>query len=293
MNLPPELDRWTIELANTQRIEAIAAFGFTKRQARFLVNVLLHADSLHDRCDRLRREHAGGDDVSRRNSERVCAGQRLVDLGRVPRGYGDSAVLERLRLLDVLASGVEDVPGDDDAVSAVLIEESIDLEVERVSRDVPDDLVDPDALPAKRITWKGAPKTHHENRVARDRAEIDIATERHGDARLEPLPVERVDDVEVVTVRGTQHAIGIWMCETAARIVAGVLDGENVGGKGAALGCREIEQREDVGVRLVARLPDQLWPIGGRGEHQDRPTQHESPCHHVSPCLASEHGGYR
>ena len=63
-------------------------------------------------------------------------------------------VVERLGLLDVLASGVEDVPGDDDAVSAVLIEESIDLEVERVSRDVPDNLVDADALAARRITRK-------------------------------------------------------------------------------------------------------------------------------------------
>ena len=43
MTLPPEPDRWTIELANAQRMEAIAAFGFTERQARFLLNVLLHS----------------------------------------------------------------------------------------------------------------------------------------------------------------------------------------------------------------------------------------------------------
>jgi hypothetical protein len=43
MTLPPEPDRWTIELANTERMEAIAAFGFTERQARFLLNVLLHS----------------------------------------------------------------------------------------------------------------------------------------------------------------------------------------------------------------------------------------------------------
>ena len=43
MTLPPAPDRWTIELANTERMEAIAAFGFTERQARFLVNVLLHS----------------------------------------------------------------------------------------------------------------------------------------------------------------------------------------------------------------------------------------------------------
>src|SRR5712691_6622063 len=43
MMLPPEPDRWTIELANAQRMEAIAAFGFTERQARLLMNVLLHS----------------------------------------------------------------------------------------------------------------------------------------------------------------------------------------------------------------------------------------------------------
>ena len=43
MTLPPEPDRWTIDLANTQRMEAIAAFGFTERQARFLLHVLLHS----------------------------------------------------------------------------------------------------------------------------------------------------------------------------------------------------------------------------------------------------------
>jgi hypothetical protein len=43
MTLPPAPDRWTIELANAQRTEAISSFGFTERQARFLVQVLLHS----------------------------------------------------------------------------------------------------------------------------------------------------------------------------------------------------------------------------------------------------------
>lgn len=38
---PP--DRWTIARANAERAEALAAFGFTERQARFLVQVMLHA----------------------------------------------------------------------------------------------------------------------------------------------------------------------------------------------------------------------------------------------------------
>ena len=43
MTLPPEPDRWTIDLANAQRMEVIGAFGFTERQAWFLLNVLLHS----------------------------------------------------------------------------------------------------------------------------------------------------------------------------------------------------------------------------------------------------------
>jgi hypothetical protein len=43
MNLPPPPDRWTIELANAERVNAIASFGFTERQARFLTNVPLHS----------------------------------------------------------------------------------------------------------------------------------------------------------------------------------------------------------------------------------------------------------
>ena len=43
MTLPPAPDRWTIELANAERKDAIEAFGFTDRHARFLLQVLLHS----------------------------------------------------------------------------------------------------------------------------------------------------------------------------------------------------------------------------------------------------------
>jgi hypothetical protein len=43
MTLPAPPENWTIERVNTERTEAIAAFGFTERQARFLVEVLLHS----------------------------------------------------------------------------------------------------------------------------------------------------------------------------------------------------------------------------------------------------------
>lgn len=43
MTLPPTPDRWTVALAQAERLAAVAAFGFTERQARFVVTVLLHA----------------------------------------------------------------------------------------------------------------------------------------------------------------------------------------------------------------------------------------------------------
>lgn len=43
MTLPPAPSRWTLEEANAERLAAIAAFGFTERQSRFLLQVLLHA----------------------------------------------------------------------------------------------------------------------------------------------------------------------------------------------------------------------------------------------------------
>ncbi len=42
IELPGAPQGWTIEQANAERHQAIAAFGFTDRQARFLLEVLLH-----------------------------------------------------------------------------------------------------------------------------------------------------------------------------------------------------------------------------------------------------------
>ena len=43
MTLSTVPDRWTLDLTNAERLAAITAFGFTERQARFLLHVLLHA----------------------------------------------------------------------------------------------------------------------------------------------------------------------------------------------------------------------------------------------------------
>jgi hypothetical protein len=43
MTLPSPPQNWDIDRLNTERAEAIAAFGFTERQARFLLEVLVHS----------------------------------------------------------------------------------------------------------------------------------------------------------------------------------------------------------------------------------------------------------
>jgi hypothetical protein len=43
VQLPAEPPGWSIDSANAERLQAVAAFGFTDRQARFLLEVLLHS----------------------------------------------------------------------------------------------------------------------------------------------------------------------------------------------------------------------------------------------------------
>jgi hypothetical protein len=43
MNLPLPADKWDIDQFTQERTEAVSAFGFTERQARFLVEVLIHS----------------------------------------------------------------------------------------------------------------------------------------------------------------------------------------------------------------------------------------------------------
>jgi hypothetical protein len=43
VNLPPPPDNWNIDRLTEERTEAVSAFGFTQRQARFLVDVLIHS----------------------------------------------------------------------------------------------------------------------------------------------------------------------------------------------------------------------------------------------------------
>jgi len=43
MTLPPAPQRWDINQVNEERMQAVSAYGFTERQARFLVAVMMHS----------------------------------------------------------------------------------------------------------------------------------------------------------------------------------------------------------------------------------------------------------
>ncbi len=43
MTLPSSSENWNIERLTTERTQAVAAFGFTERQTRFLVEVMIHS----------------------------------------------------------------------------------------------------------------------------------------------------------------------------------------------------------------------------------------------------------
>ncbi len=186
------------------------------------------ANALHHRCDGLRREHTCGDDLSRRHAERVRGGQSVADPCCVPCRSCRLESFEGRRNLDFLAAQVTDVLRDDDRVLPVLIEQPVDLEVERVRRDVPDGLIDPDALPARRIARTCALEAHDEDRFARDGRWIDVAAEGDRDLRLHAPAVERVDHRDVVAVRRTRAAVGVWIGETHTRVVCWISDSEDV-----------------------------------------------------------------
>ena len=92
MNLPPPPNRWDIEQIMTDRAQAIAACGFTERQARFLVTVMLHSGVF------LERQYC--------TFARIVHGQKTVDFLRklVDRKFATTITpgpLHRGRLIDV------------------------------------------------------------------------------------------------------------------------------------------------------------------------------------------------
>ena len=64
MNLPLPPDRWDIDRLTEERTEAVSAFGFTLRQARFLVEVMIHSGVFVERqyCVRVRGHHSRSED---------------------------------------------------------------------------------------------------------------------------------------------------------------------------------------------------------------------------------------
>ena len=87
MKLPPPPDRWTIDIANAERLNAIASFGFTERQARFLLNVLLHSGVFVERQYLLVRRHRPRPEEHRLHQDARRAKIRDADCtGKLHRG---------------------------------------------------------------------------------------------------------------------------------------------------------------------------------------------------------------
>jgi hypothetical protein len=82
MNLPPPPDRWTIDIANAERVNAISSFGFTERQARFLLNVLLHGRRLRRASVLLVRRHRPRAEEYRLHQDACRAPIRYADRDR-------------------------------------------------------------------------------------------------------------------------------------------------------------------------------------------------------------------
>jgi hypothetical protein len=117
--------------------------------------------------------------------------------------------LELRRRLDPAPELVVDRVGDDQGVLPVLVEDLVDLDVQSVGRGIPDDLVDPNHLAAGRATGQRARPADDEYVVIRHGGRIDCSVERDRNPSGQAEPVERVEVLDVVTVRWTRGAVGI------------------------------------------------------------------------------------
>jgi hypothetical protein len=98
--------------------------------------------------------------------------------------------------LDLLAGRIPDISRDDEDIGRVLAQQLVGLDVERVRRHLPDNLVDP--------RHREVAEADEEHVRAVDARGIDRARERDRDPRLHVEPVERVEHVDVGAV-GRAH----------------------------------------------------------------------------------------
>ena len=152
------------------------------------------ADALHHRGQAQGGEGARDGDIAFADAEqRLRGGDRVLEARAI---VGRRVLVEALELggrLDPTPELVVDRVGDDQGVFPVLVEDLVDLHVQRVGRGIPDDLVDPDHLAAGRATGQRARPADDENVAIRHGGRIDRSVERDRDPSRQTEPVERVE----------------------------------------------------------------------------------------------------
>ena len=212
------------------------------RRRRLALDIV--ADALHDRGQAQGGEGARDGDVAFGNAEqRLRGGDRVVEARAI---VGRRVLMEALELsgrLDPAPELVVDRVSDDQGVLPVLVEDLVDLDVQRVGRGIPDDLVDPDHLAAGLATGQRARPADDEYVAIRHAGRIDRSVERDRDPSGQTEPVERVEGLDVLTVRWTGGAVGIGEVDAPAGGLSGVDDREDVARKRARGPIRELEER--------------------------------------------------
>src|SRR5262245_20416664 len=143
--------------------------------------------------------------------------------------------LERRARLDRLSVRVPYAARDNERVARVLFEKFVRLDVQRIRGDIPDRLIDADNLAAGFGRRSRVLQLDQENGVAIDRAHIDGAAERDGQSRLQVEAIQRVDDGDVVVVRGPRGTVRQWQIDSAAGALTEVGHGEPIARERTAL----------------------------------------------------------
>ncbi len=172
------------------------------------------------------------------------------------------------RRLDPLSGGVADVGRDDEDVDRVLAQELVGLDVQRVGRHFPRDLVDPGDLEVGHA--------EQEDVRAVDARRIDRAGERDRDPRLHVEAVERVEDVDVGAVGRAHGAVRLRQLHAKTGVLRPVERRPAITGERAALGARQVE------ARLNTRCVCQRRQCKDCEEHEEREKQRSAGRGHQS-----------
>ena len=180
-------------------------------------------------------------------------------------------VLVVTAVLEFPAGRVAHAAGHDQHVTRMLGQQFVGLEHQRLAGRVPQDLVDANLLSETARTL-GAAQVHQVDRVAGDGGDVDVARERHRDARLGREAVQGVDDADVVAVAHPHRTVGLGQVDSPVGVVRPVAHREAVAGERPGRGVGGVEADGDA--------------VGQHGQRQQRERhgRHEragSGCKHV------------